>query len=70
MKTFYDETIPDEKLQGILDSVVESWREIDRDGQEDFRGNVQSFIRLYGYIVQIVDFKDVELEKLYIFLRF
>lgn len=69
VKTFYDETIPDEKLQGILDSVVESWREIDRDDQEDFRGNVQSFIRLYGYIVQIVDFKDVDLEKLYIFLR-
>ena len=69
VKTFYDETIPDEKLQGILDSVVESWRDLDRDGQEDFRGNVQSFIRLYGYIVQIVDFKDVDLEKLYIFLR-
>ena len=69
VKTFYDETIPDEKLQGILDSVVESCRELDKDDREDFRGNVQSFIRLYGYIVQIVDFKDVELEKLYIFLR-
>ena len=69
VKTFYDETIPDEKLQGILDSVVESWRELDKDDREDFRGNVQSFIRLYGYIVQIVDFKDVDLEKLYIFLR-
>ena len=67
--TFYNETIPDEKLQGILDTVVKSWRELDRDDQEDFRGNVQSFIRLYGYIVQIVDFKDLELEKLYIFLR-
>ena len=31
VKTFYDETIPDEKLQGILDSVVESWRELDKD---------------------------------------
>lgn len=69
VKTFFDETIPDEKLQGILDSVVELWRELDRDDREDFRGNVQSFIRLYGYIVQIVDFKDIDLEKLYIFLR-
>ena len=48
--------------------VVRSWRELDKDDREDFR-NIQSFIRLYGYIVQIVDFKDVELEKLYIFLR-
>ena len=69
VKTFYDETIPDEKLQGILDTVVESWRELDKDDREDFRGNVQSFIRLYGYIVQIVDFQDVELEKVYILLR-
>ena len=67
--TFYDETIPDEKLQGILDTVVESWKELDEDDQENFRGHVQSFTRLYGYIVQIVYFTDLGLEKLYIFLR-
>ena len=67
--TFYDETTPDEKLQGILDTVVETWTELDGDDQEDFRGHVQSFTRLYGYIVQIVDFTDLGLEKLYIFLR-
>jgi type I restriction enzyme R subunit len=43
--------------------------ELDEDDQEDFRGHVQSFTRLYGYISQIIDFKDLELEKLYIFLR-
>ena len=69
VKTFYDETIPDEKLQGILDLVIEVWRQLEKDDQEDFRGNVESFIRLYGYVVQIIDFKDVDLEKLYIFLR-
>jgi len=26
-------------------------------------------IRLYGYILQVVTFKDLDLEKLYIFLR-
>jgi type I restriction enzyme R subunit len=66
---FYDESIPDEQLQGILDTVVESWMELDEDDQEDFRGHVQSFTRFYGYISQIIDFKDLELEKLYIFLR-
>ena len=67
---FYDESIPDEQFQGILDTVVESWMKLDEDDQEDFRGHVQSFIRLYGYISQIIDFKDLELEKLYIFLRY
>jgi type I restriction enzyme R subunit len=66
---FYDESIPDEQLQGILDTVVESWMELEEDDQEDFRGHVQSFTRFYGYISQIIDFKDLELEKLYIFLR-
>ncbi len=66
--TFYDDSIPDEKLQGILDTVVESWGKLENDHQEDFRKNVQGFIRFYGYIVQIISFKDLELEKLYTFL--
>ena len=64
----FDDTIPDEKLQGILDTVVESWRDLDEEDREYFRGNVQSFVRLYGYIMQIVAFTDLHLEKLYIFL--
>lgn len=66
--TFYDDSIPSEKLQGILDSVVEFWKKLENDQQEDFRKNVQSFIRFYGYIIQIISFKDLELEKLFIFL--
>ena len=66
--TFCDNSIPNEKLQRILDSVVESWKKLEYDQQEDFRKNIQSFIRFYGYIIQIISFKDIELEKLYIFL--
>jgi len=66
---FYDENEPIEKLQGILDLVVEVWRECDEDEREEFRSHIQSFIRLYGYIAQIISFQDIDLEKLYIFLR-
>jgi type I restriction enzyme R subunit len=69
VETFYREDIPMEELQGILDSVVEEWNELEEEGQEKFRSHIQSFIRLYGYISQIILFKDVGLEKLYIFLR-
>ena len=67
---FFHPTEPMEKLQPILDAVVERWKALpDPNDREDFRSTLQSFIRLYGYISQIITFKDVELEKLYVFAR-
>lgn len=70
VEKFYDDRVPNEELQPILDYVVEDWWKLDEDEREDFRHKIQSFIRLYGYISQIITFKDIKLEKLYIFLRF
>jgi type I restriction enzyme, R subunit len=70
VEKFYDDRVPDEELQPILDYVVEDWRRLEEEEREDFRHRIQSFIRLYGYISQIITFKDLKLEKLYIFLRF
>jgi len=67
---FFHPTEPMEKLQPILDAVVQRWKAIPKhNDREEFRSTLQSFIRLYGYISQIVTFKDVELEKLYVFGR-
>ena len=66
---FYDVNQPDELLQGILDSVVEKWKKLERDEGEEFRSTLQSYIRLYGYISQLITFTDVALEKLYVFGR-
>ena len=66
---FYDTNKPDELLQGILDGVVERWRELETEDREAFRSTLQSYIRLYGYISQLITFTDVALEKLYIFGR-
>jgi len=70
VEKFYDDRVPDEELQPILDIVVVDWKELDEDKREEFRHLIQSFIRLYGYISQIITFKSIPLEKLYIFLRF
>lgn len=70
VEVFYDDRIPQEELQGMLDSVVEGWKQLKEEEREDFRHQIQSFIRLYGYISQIISFKDINLEKLYIFARF
>ena len=66
---FYEAKRPGESLQVILDSVVEKWLELDTNNREAFRSTLQSYIRLYGYISQLITFTDVALEKLYIFSR-
>ena len=68
-RIFYESSRPDELLQGILDSVVEKWSALEMNEREEFRSILQSYIRLYGYISQLITFTDVALEKLYIFGR-
>ena len=68
-RIFYDPTRPDELLQGILDRVVEKWSDLETNEREEFRSSLQSYIRLYGYISQLITFIDVALEKLYLFGR-
>jgi type I restriction enzyme R subunit len=68
---FFDKNQPQELLQPILNRVVQNWSRIEEDFErENFRSLIQSFIRLYGYISQIVTFVDIELEKLYVFVRY
>jgi type I restriction enzyme R subunit len=58
-----------EKLQPILDRVVFAWQQKGEDEREDFRSILQSFIRLYGFISQLITYQEVDLEKLYVFAR-
>jgi len=66
---FFNPKEPKEKLQPILDRVVEIWRGKTEDEREDFRSILQSFIRIYGFLSQLITFEDVELEELYVFAR-
>ena len=68
-RIFYESSRPDELLQSVLDSVVEKWSALETNEKEEFRSILQSYIRLYGYISQLITFTDVALEKLYIFGR-
>ena len=68
-RIFYESSRPDELLQSVLDSVVEKWSALEMNEREEFRSILQSYIRLYGYISQLITFTDVALEKLYIFGR-
>ncbi len=48
-----------ENLQPILDAVVARWKALpDNNDQEDFKSILQSHIRLYEYISQIIRIKS------------
>ena len=58
-------------LEPVLNRVVEKWNEIGEPEQKnEFKSLIQSYVRLYEYISQIITFVDIELEKLFIFLKY
>ena len=67
---FYTKSDSDETLQPPLNRVVQRWMDEDEEQREGFRSTIQSYVRLYGYISQIISFEDVGLEKLYLFLKY
>jgi len=66
---FFNPGKPNELLQPVLDRVVVVWNTKTEDEKEDFRSLIQAFVRLYGFLSQVISFTDVELEKLYVFLK-
>ncbi|MCK4621317.1 MAG: type I restriction endonuclease subunit R [Desulfuromonadales bacterium] len=66
---FFDPQQPQEQLQPLLDTARGLWRQREVDEREEFRGRLNQFSRLYGFLSQILTFEDVELEKFYVFCR-
>ena len=70
-KIFYTERESDEKLQPYLNAAVDKWLAIESEEQrEHFRSLVNAYCRLYNYLTQIISFRDAELEKLFIYLKY
>ena len=58
------------RLDPLLDSCVKIYRdELDEDKQVDFKGTAKGFVRAYAFLVQILPYKNIEWEKLSIFLN-
>lgn len=59
------------KLYGFIDPAVDRYKDIDKkETQDEFKGSLTSFVRMYSFLSQIMPFQDVELEKLYSYGRF
>lgn len=59
-----------DKLDPILDACVAVYKQLDEDGQVDFKGKAKSFVRTYDFLASILPYTNAEWEKLSIFLNF
>ena len=57
-------------MHAKLDPAVARFKCLTEEEQDEFRHVLQTFLRLYSFLSQIIDFQDVELEKLAAFGRF
>ncbi|MFD7709723.1 type I restriction endonuclease subunit R [Streptomyces sp. NPDC059786] len=51
-------------------ALLESDEEDDVETAEDFRANLNDYVRKYGFLAQIVPYHDPELERLYLYGRY
>ncbi|MCK5125214.1 MAG: type I restriction endonuclease subunit R [candidate division Zixibacteria bacterium] len=66
---FFRKGATQEKLHPLLDPIVEAYVELEKPERLELRDQIKNYIRLYAFLSQIVSFKDVNLEKLYAYLR-
>ncbi|MBI2212137.1 MAG: DEAD/DEAH box helicase family protein, partial [Acidobacteria bacterium] len=60
-------------MNASLDPAVSRFTVLQRENEEDaelWRGKVQAFRNLYGFLSQVIPYQDSDLERLYVFLRY
>jgi type I restriction enzyme R subunit len=65
----YLDGAPREKLDPILDLCVEEYRNLDEDGQVDFKSKAKAFLRTYNFLATVLSFGVAAWEELSIFLN-
>lgn len=62
--------VPVDQLHALLDESSDIFRnDLEEEEQADFRAKVKTYVRLYIFLSQIVEFENAYLERLYIFLN-
>jgi type I restriction enzyme R subunit len=59
-------------INAALDPAVSRFTVRQKDDEEEaelWRGKVQAFLNLYGFLSQVIPYQDSDLERLYVFLR-
>lgn len=58
-----------QKINALLDPVVEQYKTLADEEQEQFKTQLTSFANLYLFLAQIIPYQDSDLEKLYAYGR-
>lgn len=60
-------------MNALLDKAVERFKQLQADEEEEaelWRGKLQAFRNLYGFLSQVIPYQDSDLEKLFTYLRY
>jgi type I restriction enzyme R subunit len=68
-KVYFDPKATQDQLYALLAPVVERFRVVSREEQQDFRAELTDYVRLYAFLAQVLPFADIDLEKVYVFAR-
>ena len=66
-KLYFDSNVKQDKLHPILNKVASIYTQLPEEDQDEFKGLLKDFNRLYSFISQVMPFKDEDLEKLHVF---
>jgi type I restriction enzyme R subunit len=66
---YYDPKATQDQLYAVLSPVRVRYSQAEEQERADFRSALNSYIRLYAFLSQIITFVDTDLEKLYHFAR-
>ena len=59
-----------DQLYAALAPAVQRFSGLEEGEQQDFRGQITDYVRLYSFLAQVMTFLDADLEKLYVFARY
>jgi type I restriction enzyme, R subunit len=59
-----------EKLHACADPVAHRWLAEEEDDQVNYKSYARDFVKLYSFMSSLVAFRDTNLEKMFVFLRF
>jgi type I restriction enzyme R subunit len=66
---YFDPKATQDQLYAVLAPLLDRFHGIPEPEQQDFRGQLTDYVRLYAFLAQVLTFADADLEKLYVFAR-
>jgi type I site-specific restriction-modification system R (restriction) subunit len=69
-KIYFDSKITQDQLYAVLAPIVARFDALTDQEKQDFRGQLTDYVRLYGFLAQVLTFADADLEKFYVFARY